>query len=247
MTKNRVCIITTQRSGSTWLMQSLNKLDFLRCYGEVFLPEHTDTFQGDPRLRPPMFYGQFCESRGKARAIGGFLDMLEGSSDKPVIFKIMYDQIRRHPEIIPALIMRRYRIIHLVRRDTVRLLTSRLLARTTKVYHSTSEVEQPVLRPEPTEFRRSLEHIDRLTGRADFLLKLLPLRCMTIDYETMASDPDAMMARLGEFVGIDGFRYVRDTKGWVKTNKRTLSQNYENFAELRSAVAGTPFESQMVD
>ena len=240
-----ICVVTTQRTGSTWFMQLLNAAPGLKAYGEIFREISSDEFKGDPRLKPPLYYREFRQSApgGRLRQIAGYLDLIKADAGGRPAFKVMYDQLRRRPEIGWGLVARRYRFIHLVRRNSLDVVISKNLMKQKRLIHSTQAVEIPTIRIEPALFMRQLGRIELQVRAMSLLLGATPGPHLTVAYEDLMHDPQAELWRVADFAGLPRFPFVEDDQNWRKTNTRPPDEVVENFAEVRAAIGRSRFRS----
>lgn len=239
--QRNILIVTTQRSGSTWLMQLLNGTDQLKAYGEVFLEwARVADHPGDKRLLPPMFFADYVAAKGSKR-IGGFLDLLEESSPGPISFKAMYDQIKRKPAILSAPVLRNYAVVHLTRKNILDVVVSRLLAFKTNVYHSNTKAPDPVIDVSPKIVIEMIDRVERRTRLARAALAMLPCRKIEVCYEDLVASPDAEIARILQTAGLVP-QPVSSTKGnWVKTNTRKPEEIFSNYPGIARAILNSKF------
>jgi LPS sulfotransferase NodH len=236
-----LCILTTQRSGSTWLMQLLNDTGKIRAYGEVFLEwARVKDHDGDPRLLPPSFFGDHVERTG-SRRVAGYLDALEESDERPIAFKIMYDQVRRKPSILMAPVLRDYLIIHLTRKNLLDVVVSRLLARETRVYHSKTAVEQPVVTADPAAVMAMLARIDRQMRLAKVFLGGLPCRKLGLCYDDLVSSPAAAINHVLAAAGLPPVSRRAGEDNWIKTNSRRPREVFGNYESIAAVVSKSRF------
>src|SRR5688572_22652128 len=103
----RFVVLTTSRAGSTWLIELLNMQSGVKAHGELFLDR--------PRLTPAIAdladYPRFVELHGtpswtRIPKVLSYLSALYRAQGT-VGFKLMYSQLREHPEILVYLAARR--------------------------------------------------------------------------------------------------------------------------------------------
>lgn len=124
--RTRAIILTTQRTGSTFLVGCLNSHPDIRCITELLVGAH---------LEPPAMFrssrvltkaSRFLMSGGwyPTRAIRRFY----AESEAPVsIFKIMYNQISNPPTLAHLTRDKELCVLHLSRRNLLKVYVSRLL------------------------------------------------------------------------------------------------------------------------
>jgi LPS sulfotransferase NodH len=207
-------ILTGGRTGSTWVMSSLNSHPEVACFGELFhTGEHTlrvpprgrqdylyfDTFM-DERARPPM------NGRIKRPLLWrSYLDGLyEPRDDVSVIgFKLLYLQARAHPWLLPALAARRVVAVHLIRDNPLDIIVSQDMAQARGAFHAGEgeEVERIQISLDPTTLERRVRREEKKirAGRAALRATTMPVIELLYDdlVENAAREYDRVFARLG--------------------------------------------------
>ncbi len=239
--QRNILIVTTQRSGSTWLMQLLNGTGQVKTYGEVFLEwARVADHPGDKRLLPPMFFADYTTASGSGR-VGGFLDLLEASEAGPIGFKVMYDQIKRKPSILLAPMFRNYAVIHLTRKNILDVVVSRLLAFKTNVYHSNTRVSDPVIDVSPETVMAMIGRVDKRMRLARSALALAPCTKIEVCYEDLVAAPDGEIARILQAAGLTP-QPVSSAKGnWIKTNTRKPEEIFSNYPLIAREILNSKF------
>jgi hypothetical protein len=222
-------------------MQLLDDLPGIRAYGEIFLGVSAKD-NSDVRMRPAMSYVDWIDQYGTEFPpfrVNRYLAHIEGG--ERVTFKLMYDQIRQRPETIVALAMRKYRLVHLVRRNYLDTIVSRSLAQQTGLYHSVTPVNlQTIHLPVPSLITQ-LHRLDWQVRLFSAALKLTPCSVLTVDYENLVDHTSGEMQRVAEFMGLTYSVARDDRRDWRKINTKTIDQVVENFDEIRIALSKTRF------
>lgn len=204
----RYCLLTTQRSGSTWLMSSLNAIPGAAGFLELFLP-HTPakdaTWLVDPH--PPAFHDWVRDGNG-VRPIATRRYLRELAAWAPAAqalgFKLMINQgLRYYPEVLPLLRAQGYRLIVLTR-DPMELAISRHFAQTTGVSHRRDSA-----RPEPVHIDPAWAHRDMRRRLLEFRLaravvRTLGFRVHWLDYADLARDTEGELRACARFLGLPG-------------------------------------------
>ena len=144
------------------------------------------------------------------------------------------------PEVWDDLVAARdIRIIHLKRRNILRTLASRKIAGMKGVWAATSEARLDVGRHKTVSFTAAeLEEGFRRTRNweteGDRRFAAHPL--LSVWYEDLVRDPDATLAQVLDFLGL---RHVPLASDLRKQNPERLSALVSNYAELKSAFAGS--------
>jgi LPS sulfotransferase NodH len=131
--KPKFCVITTPRSGSTWLATLLDSHPQIKSFEEPFIwradrPNWTDQ-------EFPTYYDYKTSVHQKSIfTLFKYLDILnsyKSETDFNIIgFKIMYNQIQENPEVMVKLLLDKYRIIHLIRQNYLDVIISRAKSNT---------------------------------------------------------------------------------------------------------------------
>lgn len=233
-------VLTTQRTGSSWLMDRLNKLPGAEGHMELFYHE--------PRREPARAgrndYPRFVESRdAEARgrrpfAVFRYLDGLYGRH-AAAGFKLMYSQLREYPEILLYVMLRRLPIIHLVRNNHLDVLVSEELARVTGRSHDTAREaggrrEEVRVTLDPQAVVAGIRRLARKQRLMRVTLRLIPNSVHEIAYESLCDDPSRFDA-LCRFLKIDT-SIGAHASNLVKRQRAPHEQAIENFAEVRRAL-----------
>jgi len=230
-------VLTTQRSGSTYLVRALNSHPDITCYGELFISRETHRHVGGDRR----FFHYLDESYTRRllhpfrrrHDIDAFLrEMLVARGAGRVAgFKLMYDQLEWH--LRAWITDNPVSIIHLVRGNCFSSLLSREVARHSGVAHTSTGVD---IRPFSIDIRRflpMLEDISTNIRNYRVMLEKFPSVC-EVTYERFFADPEAESARILSFLGVDPHvSLICDLKKISPSCPEKIIANYE---ELISAL-----------
>lgn len=135
------------------------------------------------------------------------------------------------------------RIVRMQRRNTVKAVISRINAR--RLYDATGKWNlydksdrMPPMAVEPAEFLQYLGEREEAEQALDGYVARLQLPRMTIDYEDLLVDRDAVLGRVFAFLGVEPHPVTEKT---MKHTRDDLREVVTNFDELRDSVAGTPY------
>jgi LPS sulfotransferase NodH len=241
MDVTRFCILTSQRSGSTWLRSLLDSPPEIRCFGELFLYRPWSTWP-DSRFLP------FYEFRQKQRGLrpGITLGYLDGLSHYPgehqaIGFKLMYNQLATFfPEILYELIRRRYKIIHMVRENQLDVLISQQRRKLTGVAHTTSAEPPVCVHLDVSRLWWQLRLHEAMVLSARAFLRLIPLDVQEITYEQLQSSRDTTLTSISRLLGVqsDKVHYQSDMRKINTSGYRKCIANYE---EVNARLCGTRF------
>jgi len=264
----RFVILTTGRSGSTWLAEALNSHDEVVCFGSLFevnadyvsfdspgYDNFDDAAIAQRDAEPLSFLRERVFGDHPARAVG---------------FKIQYTNWFGFPGLLEELAAdAALRVIHLRRRNLLRTLASLRLAERTGQYHA-----KP-LRVGPQRMLQALRHPLRAVGRlrsrmetrtyAPPSIRLSVEECreffmrakleaqrhdelfaghdrLDVDYEEMVDDFAAVSRRLQQFLGVTQRTLTYTQRPLNAAPARDMIANYD---ELRDAFQGAPSADYM--
>lgn len=123
--ESKFVVFTTNRSGSTWLMSTLNSLPGVTAQGELFLRRaRVSERRWDSDFARPRFIETKSEGLPfRPFSVFSYLNALYRTPGT-VGFKLMYAQLGYYPEILAYLIRHRMRVVHLVRRNHLDVVLS---------------------------------------------------------------------------------------------------------------------------
>lgn len=206
---NKFCVITTQRSGSTWMTYLLDNHPQINSYAEVFAGNPYGKNQWtDQRIMPCYLFRAQHNFNQRPFIIFQYFDYLEKTANdcQAIGFKLMYDQIGWTPEILIKLITGRYKIIHLIRNNYLDIVLSRVNAwnkRGNLIVHTTEKKE---LRPVNLNIQKIVKQMDKLdqdVKKYTLLLKYLPNEVMTITYESLVHHKLNVLQQISSFLEVE--------------------------------------------
>jgi hypothetical protein len=233
-------VVTSSRTGSTWLMDYLDKVPGVASYGELFLGHERRT----PAIATRSDYPRFFESEPKQRlprpfSVLSYLVELY-RPEKCVGFKLMYSQLRAFPEVVAFCAFRRIRILHLVRENLVDVIISDELAKATGRSHYSGQPQAiPMVYLDPAILVGRLHRRYWAIRRARWLLRLTTCPCLEVTYERLI-DGQTEFPRIAQFLGLGG-----DLAGYrshlSKRGRGTHADAIVNYEEVRVALRETRF------
>lgn len=222
-------------------MDRLNALNGVSANGELFL--------GYGRRAPAVAELAEFERFESAPASGlltrlprvyAYLNKLFRSAST-VGFKLMYSQLRRYPEILVYLALRRVRIVHLVRLNGIDVIVSEELARLTGVSHATgTEIgESPSIYIDPSNLVFRLQKLRRHAKFAEWVIRLSSCPHLTVNYEAMVQGDQEFLRILG-FLDIPA--PARQSQSILeKRGTRAHRDSISNYGAVKQALESTPF------
>lgn len=244
LTHTRFAIVTTQRSGSTMLGNTLNTHPDVYCYGEPF----------QKTTRYPWTFESYARSkrrRGALRKVAPqlliprYLEVLQIEAPRSVAigFKLMYNHRKRHPELIWMLRRRDYRVIHLVRENVLRSHVSAAIASRRGVWaaHETPDAVTISL-----DTRSLIRDLDRRMANIELHRRLLNrLTTFEVAFERLVADRRATLSAIAEFLGVDAEIELVTTNAPLASGD--FSELVENHAEVAATLLGTQYATMMRD
>lgn len=236
-------VFTTQRNGSTWLMSVLNGLEGVSAQGELFLPRpRSPEKRWDSDFALPR-YVESKRAHGSVRpfSVFNYLSALY-RGEGTVGFKLMYSQLRRYPEILPYLMRKRIRVVHLVRSNHLDVLISFAIKSEIGKAHILSPEDRPSDVEVELDTRSLLGDLRKLQlkhtmGRT--VLRLARLKHIEVVYEDLVADPGGFH-RVREFLGIPADQWALRSN-ILKTRTGGQKQVVANYEEVRAVLQGSKF------
>jgi len=231
-------ILSTQRSGSAFMVTSLTSHPDIHCYREVFLPTNpkpetyrTYRLQSLPRKMAHLFQ--------RKQLIDNYLTSLYADDQvKALGFKFMYSQAEKLPDVVTWLKDHEVRVIHLIRVNTLKKIVSGETAKTRKLYHSTKPVEAIKVRINTRKLKRTLAYVSHQIETYRTAFKDNPY--LELTYESFVANREQETQRLLEFLHIEP--QISLTTDLVKINPDSLETLIENYDEVARTLSGTEFE-----
>lgn len=229
-------VLTTQRTGSSWLMDRLDSVPGVQ--------GHMELFYNFPRRSPGRAgrndYPRFIETPSDRRRPWSVFDYLDGLYARAgsIGFKLMYSQLREYPEILPYVVRHRLPIIHLVRNNHLDVVLSEQLASTTGTYHSTKEEgyeQRASIELEPREVAALVQRLARKQQLVRRMLRMVPTPVHEVAYESLCHSNTPFLD-MCDFIGVHGEREDREHSRLVKTQRSPHSAVIANYQEVRAAL-----------
>ncbi len=230
-------VFTTNRSGSTWVMSTLNNLPNVTAQGELFLPRPRKKEQ---RWDSDFSIPRYIETRHRGPVVRPFsvfkyLDNLYKTSGC-VGFKLMYRQLGLYPEILVYMLRHQTRVVHLVRQNHLDVLVSYAVKAKLGQAHLLSGQTAPEDLQVELDTKNLLSQLERLQNKQILARKLLywtRLPHIEACYEELVQDPQ-QFGKIWEFLSTRpedhgaGSNVVKIRKG----GQRDVIRNYNEVREV---------------
>ena len=238
-------MLSTQRSGSTWVVDMLDSHPRVLAYSELFMHGGEGTPKWGQEQDLPYWQTYARGKRRLAKPYWLWTYLGEAYRERPGIeavgFKLMYSQLTRISRpLMPALWLKRVRIIHLIRRNALDVVLSREAgaAREGRLHARDGEdVEAVRLNLDTDSLLRRMTLHERAIAGARVRFKRVGLPYTEVVYEDLASD-ESGFAALFEFLGVEP---APVSSSLQKLNPTAHEELIENYSEVRDALADTEF------
>lgn len=239
-------VLTTNRSGSEWIISTLNNFPGVSAHGELFLPR--------PRILKGKWdaefaYKRFVETKFKTWimrpfSVFSYLHALYSMPGK-VGFKLMYKQLGLYPEILVYFMKHRTRILHLVRRNHLDVMLSYAVKAKIGQAHllvGQSAPEKLQVELDTQNLVKQFAWLQRQQNLARKLLQWSKLPHLEVAYEDMVQDQTQYFERIGDFLSIDaGSQLPRSPLTRIRKGPhRDIISNYD---QVKQALADSKFVS----
>jgi hypothetical protein len=241
----RAVILTTQRTGSTSLVESLRSHPEIECAGEILI--------GMPDTPRPQYRGRFKEvakvarifTSGAWRPARRMERFYAGGKARVRVFKVMYNQLA-HPIALKYLRDNRdIRILHLRRENLLKAYVSRILMRKRDRVQTTTPVDAIRIRVQSQE---AIADMCRARARYERFEALFTRHSrLSLSYETLFD---------GQRLAEDSARSICDfldvarrdmTSRLIKLNPESLREMILNYDELAAALSRTEFSGMLTE
>ena len=256
---SKFVLVGTQRSGTTLVRSALGSHPEILCLGEVFLLNKTARMQGGPMMGKDLSAGfsswrelnyQRYLERSMVRQLGHwlfrggvtrrYLDELYATPGYQAIgFKLMANQIRKFPAVLPYIENNGIRVVHVLRENPFDILLSRLALYARGYAHSASQAGEAVTIHIPTgnlieQLRtirdEGMQWKNMFEGRVPYMM---------VTYDRFVRDRDAVSPELLSFLGVDP--HVELKSELVKLNTAPVSEMVQNFEDVSACLRATEF------
>jgi hypothetical protein len=266
----KFCIITTQRSGSTWLQELLSCHPHINIFGELFLWGR-NRFEWMKNSLPEVYYNHHTTSKSESDiqlersmpkykdyktnhafklrpwSIWQYLELLENKVDYPhaVGFKIMYNQLLPRPEILIKMASKNYKIIHLIRQNHLDVFISKSSMKHHGLVHIKDDIDPKKVTLDTTSLLQKLTFRDSMISTARQTLNLLPCPLLEVTYESLYSSRDDVLNSIVKFLDLQDMSvdYMSDLR---KINKGLYHEKIENYEQVKNVLLKTKFKNLII-
>lgn len=257
-------IVGSQRSGTTLLRSSLAAHSEILCLGEVFYinraVRHKDgkamgknlsagfsswreySYQNYIDDSPFRKLRHWCLRAGMTREYLDYMYSLrEASSDCKIVgFKMMVNQNKKFPAVLPYLLNHNIKVVHMYRENPFDILLSRLMLAARGYAHSASDAGEAMKVYVNTDtLIADLHDINKESEYWTMMFQDKNPYCK-ISYEHFVNQREQSSKELLDFLEVDSS--VPLTSELVKVNTAPVFEMLENFSEVKACLDNSPFE-----
>ncbi len=244
-------LLTTQRTGSSWVTTLLDSHPNVAAYGELFLrteaPHPPRGARGFKRFsHVSRSSGAWNLQRPRPLRTFAYLDDLYSSGSRVIGFKLMYDQLVRYPEILAYCVWRHVRVVHLIRANALDIVISRALMRERGFAHAESSGVVKPLRVH-LDTRMLYVRLWSLALQVSTLrtgLATLRIPTLEVTYENLVSAPAELRSIL-DFLGLEADDVGALESPLVRLDNREQSELVENYDSVANTLKKTRFSTYL--
>lgn len=239
-------VLTTNRSGSEWIISTLNNFPDVSAHGELFLPRPRSL---NGKWDAEFAYTRFVETKFKSFAIRPFsvfsyLNSLYSMPGK-VGFKLMYKQLGLYPEILAYFMRHRIRVLHLVRHNHLDVMVSYAVKAKIGQAHLLVGQSAPDKLQVELDTRNLVRQFSWLQKQQNIARKLLlwcKLPYLEVAYEDMVHDQTHYFNLIGDFLSINS-REQMPRSPLTKIRRGTHRDMISNYDQVKKVLADSKFAS----
>lgn len=240
-------ILTRSRSGSNYLVDLLNSHENIVCFNELF-SRSGQTLWGLPGYRNQMAKSSAATRLKHSDPVQFMTQYIHKNYPRHISavgFKLLYNQA--HKGVAENLWtylseLDEVRIIHLKRKNLLKVLVSKKLATENGVWvkreHEPDQTTQQTIALSREECMELFTWTREQQAKYEDVFKSKPV--MDLVYEDLLADTENVMNDVQGFLGVD--KQVL-TAGTRKQSTRALSETVSNYEELKDHFAGTEWEA----
>jgi len=246
-------LLSTQRSGSTWVVDMLNSHPAVTAYSELLL----ENASGKPEwggAKDLDFWNDYYRTEHARRSgvtrreiLYDYLDQVYAprTNCSVIGFKLMYGQFGAYPELLEYMKRREIKIVHLIRGNLLDILLSKESASLRDIFHSRVE-EQSSKISIHLDTRQLVKQLETQLGDTEKARKTFQgtvLSYMEVLYEDLVSDT-ARFDHILRFLGVSNTRAMLNSS-LKKLNRAPHRDLIENYESVETVLRGTRFETQL--
>ncbi|HLO14157.1 MAG TPA: sulfotransferase [Anaerolineales bacterium] len=245
---SKFVVFTTNRSGSEWVMSTLNNYEDVSAHSELFLPRVRDlNNKWDAEFAYPRFIERKVEGlQIRPFSVSSYLNTLYNHPGK-VGFKLMYKQLGAYPEVLAYFIRHRICIIHLVRQNHLDVMLS--YASKAKIGRSHLLVGQSApdklqVELDTKDLIRQLMWLERQQNLARGLLRFCKLPYLEVAYEDLLRDRNSYFRLIADFLYLDSPEQMPQSP-LTRIRKKGHREVIANYDQVKQVLANSKFAGML--
>jgi LPS sulfotransferase NodH len=239
----RFVLFTTNRSGSEWVLSTLNNFPHVSAHSELFLPRPRAS---EDKWDSDFAYPRFVESKLQGAKIRPFsvFAYLTAFYNMPgkIGFKLMYKQLGFYPEILFYLKRHRVRVIHLVRRNHLDVMLSYAVKSKLGQSHLLAGQSMPHEMHVELDTRNLLRKLAWLQEQQNIARKMLmwfDLPHLEVAYEDLLRD-QGFFHRIGDFLSLNSRGQIPQS-ALAKIRRSGHRDVIGNYDQVREVLVNSKF------
>lgn len=236
-------VLTTNRSGSVWVMSTLNSLNGVTTQGELFLPrKRVAEKRWDSEFARPRYIETKAGLGLRPFSVFSYLDSLYNDAPGIFGFKLMYAQLGAYPEILPYLIWHSVRVVHLVRRNHLDVLISYAVKARLGQAHllqGQSAPEDMRVELDGEKLIKRMEWLERKQNLARAMLRGCRLPHFEVAYEDLYRNRNEFR-QICDFLSVNSEEALPEST-LVKIRKGGHRDVIKNYSEVKERLYGSRF------
>jgi len=237
-------VFTTNRSGSEWMMSTLNNFNDVSGHGELFLPRVRIL---ENKWDADFAYTRFIETKFehftvRPFSVFSYLNTLYGMPGK-VGFKLMYKQMGLYPEILAYLMSHRIHVIHLVRQNHLDVMLSYAVKAKIGRAHLLVGQSAPAELQVELDTRNLIQQFRWLQRQQNIARKLLVmcrLPHLEVAYEELVRDQTYYFRLIGDFLSINSSEQMPQSP-LTRIRKGAHRDMISNYDQVKKVLADSKF------
>lgn len=233
-------IYTTQRTGSTLLVQLLDSHPQVLCIGEAFID--SEIYHAEYsyyRYIKESIWRRAYSRLFRSRAVKYYLNRFYSLPQQQAVgFKMMASYTPQFDCVLRYIRENDVKIIHLVRQNYLKKYLSLARASQSGQWHARKPVQPRKIHVEPNNLVQGIRRLKEEDTLLNTYLDGMP--ALKITYQSLQQRQDAAVGRILDFLQVD--QDIELTADLVKINPDSAKDVIANYEEVADSLRGTEYE-----